>query len=426
MKIDLHFNINLTPKQKEVRTLFYDKTVKEIVLNFARQTGKTTLCEILAIETLVSKACNVAYISPDFAQGKKVYREMVNLLEQTGLIAKKNSSELIIELINGSYMQFFSAKNPTAIRGNTISGLLIIDEAAYVPEETSEGQNFYYMIVKPITKAKHPKIIFTSTPNGKQGFYYEKFLEGLESETVRTVECTIYDDTTIDEKGIQELKRTTPPLAFQQEFECKFLDSALTVFDGYENRFKKYAKTDFTDGVWIGVDLSGNGKDDTILCKISKKGYVEEHLIEGTLDAKYRKIADIINGSKNLIMCYCEANGIGEPMVNEVRKLVKNRSKVLYFTTTSENKNEMVGDMQLAISEGSVTFNEDDVELYKQMGVFTYKVNRQTRRVSYAAKEPYHDDRVMALLLAKRAKQDYPVATVSSSYSFIQSRRDRI
>lgn len=113
-------------------------------------------------------------------------------------------------------------------------------------------------------------------------------------------------------------------------------------------------------------------------------------------------------------------------MVNEVRKLVKNRSKVLYFTTTSENKNEMVGDMQLAISEGSVTFNEDDAELYKQMGVFTYKVNRQTRRISYAAKEPYHDDRVMALLLAKRAKQDYPVATVSSSYSFIQSRRDRI
>ena len=426
MKIDLHFKIDLTPKQKEVRGLYYDKNTREIVLNFSRQSGKTTICEILAIETLVSRTCNVAYISPDFAQGKKVYREMVNLLESTGLIRKKNSSELIIELINGSYMQFFSAKNPTAIRGNTISGLLIIDEAAYIPEETPDGQNFYHMVVKPITKAKHPKIIFTSTPNGKQGFYYEKYLEGLNSDSVKTVECTIYDDVTISKSAIKELRANTPPLAWKQEFECQFLDSALTVFDGFEKRFIKYGKTDFDEGAWIGVDLSGNGTDDTIVCVCSKGGYVEQHLIEGTLDEKYRKIANIINRTKYLVMCYCEANGIGEPMVNEIRKLVDKKSRVLYFTTTQENKNEMVGDLQLAIAEDRVHFNEEDKELYGQLGVFTYKVSKQTRRISYAAKEPYHDDRVMALLLARRAMQDYPVKSVTTSYSFIRTRKDRI
>ena len=203
MEINLKFKINLTSKQKEAYDLFHKEEVRELVLNFSRQSGKTTLCEILLIETLVKKKCTCAYISPDYGQGKRVFREIVNLLSQTQLIKKKNSSDLTLELINGSYLQFFSGKNPTAIRGNTISGLLVLDEAAYLPEETSDGQNFYHMVVKPITKAKKPKIIFISTPNGKFGLFYQKYLEGLNSDTVKTVECNIYTDSTISKEDIE-------------------------------------------------------------------------------------------------------------------------------------------------------------------------------------------------------------------------------
>ena len=125
-------------------------------------------------------------------------------------------------------------------------------------------------------------------------------------------------------------------------------------------------------------------------------------------------------------MCYCEANGIGEPMTNEIRKLVKNKSKVLYFTTTNENKSEMVGSLQLDISQNKTFFDKEEKELYKQMGVFTYKVNKQTRRITYAAKEPYHDDRVMSLMIARRAMEDYPSKSLESSYRFIATRKDRI
>lgn len=426
MNIDLHFNINLTPKQKEVYELFHNKDIKELVLNFSRQSGKTTICEILAIETLVKKKCNVGYISPDYSQGKKVYREIVNLLEQTQLIKKKNSSDLTIELINDSYLQFFTAKNPTAIRGNTISGLLILDECAYLPETTPDGQNFYHMVVKPITKQKNPKILFVSTPNGKNGLFYEKYLEGLTSQTTKTVECTIYDDTTISKEAIEELKAQTPPLAWKQEFECQFLDSALTVFEGFERQFVDYKKVKFDKNIWIGLDLSTSGADETVITKCNREGYARQKVITGNLDSKYRQIADYINNEKNLVMAYCESNSIGEPMINEIRKLVRNKSKVLYFTTTNENKNEMVGSLQLDINQNKTFFDKEDKELYQQFGVFTYKVNKQTRRISYAAKEPHHDDRIMSLMLARRAMEDYPVNGVSSKYTFIQSRRNRI
>ena len=393
-------------------------------MNFSRQSGKTTMAEILLIETLVKSKTNCAYISPSYSQGKKVFREITQLLGQTQLIAKKNSTDLTISLINGSFLQFFTAQSPTAIRGQTISGLLVIDEAAYLPETTPDGQLLWSMVIQPITKAKKPKILFISTPNGKQGLFYDKYLEGLNSDTVKTVECNIYEDTTVSKEDIELLRQTTPPLAWQQEFECKFLDSALTVFEGYEKQFIDYQNVTF-DKVWYGVDFSSVGEDETVVTKTNGK-YVWQKVIKGTLDSKYRQIADIINNEKNLVMCYLEENSIGSPMANEVKKLVKNKSRVLEYITTNENKAENVGNLQLAIAQNDIFFNKEDTELYKQMGVFTYKISKQTRRISYAAKEPYHDDRVMSLMIALRAKEDYPNKSLESSYRFIATRKDRI
>lgn len=149
------------------------------------------------------------------------------------------------------------------------------------------------------------------------------------------------------------------------------------------------------------------GEDETVVTKTSSK-YVWQKVIKGTLDSKYRQIADIINNEKKLVMCYIEANGIGSVMINEVKKLVKNKSRVLEYITTNENKAENVGNLQLAIAQNEIFFNKEDAELYKQMGVFTYKISKQTRRLTYAAKEPYHDDRVMSLMIARRAMEDYP------------------
>ena len=425
MEINLHFNINLTSKQKEVYELYHNPKVKEIVMNFSRQSGKTTLAEILLIETMVKKKCNCAYISPSFAQGKKVFREIINLLSQTPLVKKKNSTDLTLELINGSYLQFFTAQSPTAIRGNTISGLLVLDEAAYLPEETPDGQLLFPMVIQPITKAKKPKILYISTPNGKQGLFFEKYLEGLTSETTKTVECNIYTDSTISKEEIEELKRTTPPLAWRQEFLCEFLDSALTVFEGYEKQFIDYKDITLTKKLWIGLDLSSVGEDETILTKTDGR-YVKQYLIEGSLDTKYRKIAKIINEESNLVMAYLESNSIGSPMINEIRKLVKNKSRIMEYVTTNENKAENVGNLQLKISENDIFFDREDKELYKQMGVFTYKISKQTRRITYAAKEPNHDDRVMSLLIALRAKNDYPSKGVEASYRFVATRKRRL
>ena len=425
----LNFRINLRPAQKEAYKAFHDPAVKELVLNFSRQQGKTTLCEILIIETLCKKKNDVFYISPDFAQGKKVYREILNLLQPTGLITKKNSSDLTIDLFNGSHLGFFSCKNPTAIRGNTCSGLLILDECAYLPEETSDGQNLFHMVIKPITKAKKPKVVYISTPNGKHGIYYEKYLEGLNSETTKTLEYDIYQDSSMSPEEIELLKKDTPPLAWEQEYLVKFLDNALTAFEGFELQFTDYQedkKVSNHESVWIGLDFSANGEDETILSVVNKENYVRQYLISGSLDQKYKRISDIIDSYKNVVAVYMECNGIGEPMINEVKKLVKNnKSKLHYWVTTNESKNAMVGMLQLLIANKEIWFSIFNKELFKQFGLFAFEINKKTRRITYGAKAPNHDDRIMSLMMALQAKEDYPYSG-GSNYSFIRTRPDRI
>lgn len=420
--MNVHFNINLTKTQQKIYDLIHDKAVREVVAVTSRQIGKTVLAELLAIETLITKKCNVAYVSPDYSQGKKVFRELINILSPTGLIAKKNSSDLTIELTNGSIMLFFSAKNATAMRGQTISGMLILDETAFIPETTPDGQNIYHNIIRPITKARNPKILFLSTPHGKHGLFYDKYLESLTSDKVKSVVATIYDDELISKEEIKELKASTPKIAWEQEFECKFLDSALTAIEGFEMQFVDKQEVINENCVWIGADMSANGEDRTVVTFIDKENNTKQYLIEGTLDQKYKKIAELIDKYKGLQIAYLENNGVGEAMINEVKKLVKkNKSKMLYWTTTNDNKNEMVANLQLAMNNNEITFSNDNKELYSEFGTFEYTINKKTRRITYGAKSPKHDDYVMSLLIALRAKQDYPNTSLKARYTAIGS-----
>jgi hypothetical protein len=209
----------------------------------------------------------------------------------------------------------------------------------------------------------------------------------------------------------------------------EFLDSALTAFDGFENQFTDYqedkeVKQD--EPVWIGIDFSANGEDETILTAVNKTNHVRQYLISGSLDQKYKKISDIIDSYKHVVAVYMECNGIGEPMINEVRKLVRNnKSKLHYWTTTNESKNAMVGNLQLLIANAGICFSIHNKELYKQFGLFAFEINKKTRRITYGAKAPNHDDRIMSLMMALQAKEDFPYSG-GSNYIFMANRPDRI
>lgn len=400
----VNFKINLTESQKEAYKLLNRKDVRVLVCCWSRQAGKSIFAQIAVIEQLLTPKKVSAYISPSHTLSRKVYKEIVRLLEPTKTILKANATNLTIETIFGSELRFFSAEAANAVRGQTFSGLIVLDEFAFFQDTLPSGEDIYNNIILPTAKARKPKILIISTPRGKRGRFFELFNRALSGEKgYAYIHKTIYDDNLVSEEEIAELKRDMPPLAWRQEFLTEFLDNALTVFQGFEKCFKPL--TYKTSKTWIGIDLSADGEDRTVLTKINDDNQVIQYIIEGSLDSKYKKIADIINKTNNLQGVYIESNGIGTVMINEVSKLVRHNQKIRDWTTTNKTKEQIISNLMMEIANGNISFDETNKLLFSELSTFTASYTKNGN-MQFKGIGNSHDDTVMSLAIALQAKND--------------------
>ena len=406
-------NLKFTKTQEKAWRILNMANCKELVLAWSRQSGKSVFLEFCCIYFLLKKWANIGYITPQFAHSRKVYSDIIKILEPTGLIKTANASTLQIELINGNRLSFFSAESPTAIRGNSFRGLVVCDEAAFINDTTSDGQDFFNSILMPTCKAYKPKVIYASTPLAKSGTFYTKFMRGQEGHPhtdtpnkVYSIKATIYDDSLITEEEIEEIKNSIPEASFQREFMVEFMDNAMSAFTDYTDKFTLKKQIDFNQPLWIGVDFHSVGSDSTIVSLINTDNDVWQIEIKGGLDAQYRQIANILDKCKKLVIAYMESNSIGEVMLNEVKKLTKQRSKIIEWCTTNESKEIQVGLVQTHLTKDMMHFEESNKQLKNQFDTFGYAISK-TRKITYAALSGHHDDRVLSLMIAMQAKEDY-------------------
>lgn len=359
----------------------------------------------MLIEYLFKKNTYNVYISPTFQLGRKVYTEITKMLEGKGVIKKANASTLTIETIYGSTLQCHSIEAYTSIRGTTVSGILVMDECAYYPDLLPNGEEPFSNVIYPIIKARKPKVLCISTPRGKRGMYWQLYLRAVDKEKgYREITSTIFDDSLVSESEINEIKRNISDIAFRQEFLVEFLDSSLTFFKGYQDCFSDFTFNE-KEKIHIGVDLAANGEDATVVTLINESMQVKQYVIEGTLDVKYNKIANIINSVPNLVAAYLENNGVGTPMINEIKRLVRHRSKIYEWTTTNSSKEEIVSDMAVKIANKEIHFNNDDTGLFAELGSFIVKYTK-SGRMQFEAQSGKHDDKVLSACIALRCKND--------------------
>ena len=406
-------NLKFTKTQEKAWRILNMANCKELVLAWSRQSGKSVFLEFCCIYFLLKKWANIGYITPQFAHSRKVYSDIIKILEPTGLIKTANASTLQIELINGNRLSFFSAESPTAIRGNSFRGLVVVDEAAFINDTTSDGQDFFNSILMPTCKSYKPKLIYASTPLAKSGTFYTKFMRGQEGHPhtdtpnkVYSIKATIYDDSLITAEEIEEIKNSIPEASFQREFMVEFMDNAMSAFTDYTDKFTLKKQIDFNQPLWIGVDFHSVGSDSTIVSLINSDNDVWQIEIKGGLDAQYRQIANILDKCKKLVIAYMESNSIGQVMLNEVKKLTKQKSKIIEWCTTNESKEIQVGLVQTHLTKDMMHFEENNKQLKNQFDTFGYSISKK-RKITYAALSKHHDDRVLSLMIAMQAKEDY-------------------
>ena len=401
--MEIRFDITLSQSQQEVYDLVQDKRYKYITVVFSRQSGKTVLMLVLCIQWLMQRNVSIAYICRNFILAKKLYRELIKILPRE-IVKSANGTDLIIESVNGSVLTFFSAEQGASLRGQTFN-YMILDEFAFHKQEQTDGTHLWNDILSPTLKARGRKCIFVSTPLGKNNIFYEMYQRGLSDEFPKyaSILKTIYDDGFIKLDEIEEIKKSIPELSFKQEYMCEWLDDGLSFFQGYSDCFdiEKYSGSKS----WIGVDCSGDGSDATVCAKVNENGEFEIFEAVGTLDMKYRQVADFINKT-NPVAVYCEINGLGSPMYNEIRKLVRNRGKLYEWTTSNSSKEEIISDLAVTIANKDVHFLKNDMKTYNELGNFVVSISK-SRKLTFAARGSGHDDRVMATAIALKCKTDF-------------------
>jgi hypothetical protein len=257
-----------------------------------------------------------------------------------------------------------------------------------------------------------------STPCSKSGFFYDFYLRALNNEDgIVQLTRTIYEDSLVTPEQIEEIKRSIPPKAFEREFECKFLDSSLTFFQCFEDVFEDFHYAAGKE--WCGIDLSStqNG-DDTVVTFVNDRNEFDVIKISGTLEQKYIKIANLIN-QRNPAAIYMENNGVGKPMIEQVKKLVKNSNRIHEWVTTNSSKEEIISQLAVEIANKNVFFQKKDTELYSQFGTFICKVSK-TKKLTFAAQDGKKDDMIMATAIALRCKNDFKY-TENNNISFGKS-----
>ena len=401
--MDVNIDITLSKSQQEVYDLVKDKKYKYITVAFSRQSGKTVLMMVLCIEWLFGNHNSIAYVCRNFVLAKRLYRELIRILPKE-IIKTANGADFYIESIYGSTLNFYSAEQGASLRGQTFSHI-ICDEFAFFKQEQTDGTHLWNDILSPTFKARGRKCIFVSTPLGKNNIFYEMYQRGFSDEFPKytSILKTIYDDGFVTKDEIEEIKKSIPELSFKQEYLCEWLDDGLSFFQGFSECFDTGIY--LGNKSWIGVDCSGDGSDATVCTKISDKGIVEVFEAVGTLDMKYRQIADFINKT-NPVAVYCEINGLGSPMYNEIRKYVTNKNRLYEWTTTNSSKEEIISDLAVEIANKEIHFLKNDMKTYNELGNFMVSVSK-SRKLTFAARGGGHDDRVMATAIALKCKNDF-------------------
>jgi hypothetical protein len=194
---------------------------RQLLLNCSRQSGKSTVTAALAIdEALHHGPALVLLLSPSLRQSQEAFRVLMRLYRQIGAAIEPDSeSTLRAELPNGSRIVALPGKEST-VRGYAAVSLLIVDEAARVPDDL-------YRALRPMLAVSGGRLVGLSTPFGKRGWWHDEWTRGEGWERVRV---TAEQCPRITPAFLEAERRAMPQAWFAQEYMCEFADNEGQVF----------------------------------------------------------------------------------------------------------------------------------------------------------------------------------------------------
>ena len=222
-RLEFAQSLGIVPDSWQERLL--QSEAPRVLLNCARQSGKSTMAGLLALhKALIKRGSLILILAPAERQAKELFSKVAEAYRTLGHIIPADSyRKMGMELANGSRIEALPGTEKT-IRGFSGVDLLLVDEASRVADEL-------YYAVRPMLAVSGGRLMMLSTPYGRRGVFHQEWTDGQgwERYEVPAGECP-----RISEEFLEEERQALPRRIYRQEYECSFEDTEDAVF-AYED-----------------------------------------------------------------------------------------------------------------------------------------------------------------------------------------------
>ena len=360
-----------------------------IVVMCGRRFGKSELSQIIGIKEAIIGG-QVAYITPTYKLAKAFFERLT-----AALPFKNNISNLKIYCPNKGSIEFYTGERLDNLRGRKFH-LVIIDEAAFIPDLESGWQNS----IRPTLTDYQGKAVFLSTPRGKN-FFYSMFMKQGENDW-QSFKFSTYDNPYINTREIDEAKLQLPEVVFEQEYLANPSENSANPFGNayIKNCIRPVSSQQI---VAYGIDLA-KSVDFTVIIGLDNGGNVayfdrfqmDWHNTKETI--RRLPIAPIL----------ADSTGVGDPILEDLKREGINIEGLKF---TSQSKQQLMEGLAQAIQQGKIGYPAGVI--VDELDIFEYQFT--ANGVRYSAPSGFHDDCVMALALAW---QNHNLKRGSGRYAF--------
>ena len=376
------------------------------VVKSKRQVGKSCLAALLLIEFGLVKKCISVVVEPTQAQSRRLYKQIADMMQPTGMLKSANSQLLTMEFSNGSEILFKSAEQRDALRGFTVSGLLVIDEAAFIPDAIFE-------ILYPTCDANNAPILVISTPLFCSGEFYNLYMRGMKGKAnTKSYDWSTYDTSKyLSPEKLQHYRETISPLKFKSEYLGEFISEGSYIFGDINTCI--YTEKPKSKPVYAEIDWgAGNGGDWTVMVMMDSLGLVTS--IVSFNDVKpveqIERLSAIIKANPGLKAVCVEMNSIGTVYYDMLKRNIGD--KIRKVNTTNESKRNIIEQLISAFQTSSLGIPYDE-ELILELQHYTAEKTPKGG-LTYNGADGVHDDYVIALALV----YDSYIKKYNSTFNF--------
>ncbi|WP_342150245.1 hypothetical protein [Methylorubrum sp. SB2] len=359
------------------------------------KSGKTVSCMAWLFEQSLIKGKHGRefwWVAPATGTAKIAYGR-IKRGAPAGLLRSNDTDSTLTNTLNGAVMRFKTGEKPDLLYGEDVWAA-VLDEASRVRQEA------FYALRSTLTATQGP-IRLIGNVKGRGNWFYKGSRKAEAGEPGHSYhKITALDAVAagvFPQAELDDARRTLPENVFRELYLCEPSDDGGNPF-GIRHIGNQVAPLSTMPPVAYGVDLA-KSVDWTVITGLDAAGRtcLHERFQKPWRDT-IRHVRLICGNVPTLI----DSTGVGDPIVEELQADTGRAefSNFQGYKFSSASKQMLMEGLAVAIQQSEIYYPAGVI--VSELECFEYEYTRTG--VRYSAPEGMHDDCVMSLALANRAR----------------------